>query len=132
MAQRLICPECRSKLYLRTPAVAATKVKCRDCGHKFYVGHSLEDKPVPMSAAVVPSGAAAILEPSVEATPDLDTDDDSHEQPALVAEPRKPERKRERRKLQEEPGKLPAWVIPVGVVSLIAAIVLALFFSTKP
>src|SRR5262245_36383138 len=68
---RVICPQCRGKLSLHRPSVAATRVKCRNCGHKFYAGKADEipDDRVVASRASESAGPAAEAQVAVVTAP---------------------------------------------------------------
>src|SRR5207302_1210820 len=126
-AMRVICPQCLEKLSIHRPAVAATRVKCRSCGHKFYAGKAEEILETgPITASRVPGSDETAAEPQaaiVSAPAETAFDQDiKAEQRAATRERRREHRRRKRVK----------WLVPSAAVALIAMIVVGVFFSRKP
>lgn len=141
MKMRIYCPECRHQLVLRRATIDSTRVKCQNCGAKFYAGKAeavaspaapaRADPPPP---PVVPPAASRLAEPNPA------DEEVAPEAAAAVAEvPEEEEaqesggrrvRRKERVKVAA-PSKLPGWVIPLGVAVLVLTSALGLFLSQR-
>ena len=126
---RVLCPQCRVKLSLHRPSVSATRVKCRSCGHKFYVGKAEEILETPVAASVQAAGADSLppdvpeTAASAATTPAADAfDQDVKLQHREVARQRLHERQRK---------KQLKWLVPVGMACLAGMIVMGIVFAQK-
>lgn len=120
---RIICPQCRGKLHIHRPSVAATRIKCRNCGHKFYAGKAEEliENPVPRSVSAV--GAQAEAQAAVVTAPADEAFDQTR---------KKKNRAAARVRLREQKrAKRMKWMVPTGIISLVIMCVLGIFFSQR-
>jgi hypothetical protein len=123
---RIICPQCQGKLSIHRPSVAATRIKCRNCGHKFYAGKAEElGEANPVASEHVSSSDEATAEPRVVVvTAPADTAFDQD----LKAEQRASTRERVREKARQKRVK---WLVPIAVVCLLGMIVMSVLFAQR-
>lgn len=119
---RIICPQCRNQLSIHRPSVAATRIKCRNCGNKFYAGKAeevVEAKVAMVAAAPAESVVAAVVTAPAEEAFDQER----------KKEQRSANRERRRQSIRK---KRLRWLLPLSIASLVGMIVLGLFFAKKP
>src|SRR5580765_7076174 len=123
---RVICPQCRGKLSIHRPSVAATRVKCRNCGHKFYAGKAeeiVEANPVAVTSAVAADEPAAAPQVTVVMAPAAIAFDEE-----MKVEQRASTRERWREHSRRKRNK---WLIPVAVAGLLGLVVMSIAFAKK-
>lgn len=120
MSTRVVCPDCGDRLKLHKPAIDSTRVKCRNCGAKFYAGKAenwSEDSEYAGGFHPLPGptpAATAVAAPAVH---------------QVMAAPAEPQIKRERIRHEQ---KTPVWVMPVGILAVLGIAIAGIFLGQTP
>jgi hypothetical protein len=119
MGVQYICPECQKKLVLHRPAIASTRIKCRECGAKFYAGHSTT------TGAPVAAGATSPTPTRANPSPEL-----ADKQPVPAADPSVELGEQRQRHREQRP--VPKWAAPVAVAGLLAVTAAGVLMRPQP
>jgi hypothetical protein len=130
MKSRLVCPKCRETLVLHRPAIESTRVKCRNCGTKFYAGKA-EGAAEPVTPGAAHQSMHSTPSPGLGSPPN-DQSADERSSHAETHEPTESVRSRHKTKVRVQPEPGPRrWWIHVSLAGLLVVSLAGMFFAQK-